>query len=185
MNDSLSIILPVRNAEAHLAEQVADLLDVLPDLTSRFEILIIDDASIDQTPEIATDMARRFPQVRLLRQSGCYGQEAAIKMGLSRALGQTLLVHDSSGPISQTDLRRLWSLRHDRQLVTARSQQPGILDPVLVERLVTWGQTLRSIGRKKLAGGLQMVRRDGAQTISASKPWTMSTSLENKVPVST
>jgi glycosyltransferase involved in cell wall biosynthesis len=165
VNDSLSIILPVRDAETVLAEQVADLLEVLPDLTSRFEILLVDDASRDHTADVAAELSRRYPQVRLIRHHEPLGQDAAIRTGVSRALGQTLLVHDTSGRLSPTDLRRLWSLRHDRQLVMARSQQPGVLDPALVERLCTWGQTLRNLQRQKLAGGLAMIRRDGAQAI--------------------
>src|SRR5262245_9784912 len=37
LNDSLSIIVPVRNAEATLAGHIGRLLDLLPDLTDRFE----------------------------------------------------------------------------------------------------------------------------------------------------
>lgn len=163
VNDSLSIIVPVRNLETCLAEQVHELLDTVPDLTSRFEILLVDDASADHTPDIAADLARQYPQVRLLRHQEPQGRDAAIHTGVSRALGQTLLIHDASGRISPTDLRRMWSLRHDRQVVMARAQQPGTLDPALVERLCTWGQTLRSLARGKLTGGLQMIRRDAAE----------------------
>lgn len=165
MNDSLSIIVPVRNVEIGLAEQVHELLDTVPDLTSRFEILLVDDASADHTPEVAAELARQYPQVRHLRHQEPLGRDAAIRTGVSRALGQTLLVQDASGRISPTDLRRLWSLRHDRQVVMARAQQPGTLDPALVERLCNWGQTLRSLARGKLTGGLQMIRRDAGQAV--------------------
>ena len=42
MNDSLSIILSVHNVQNTLARQVSDLLEVLPELTSEFELLIVD-----------------------------------------------------------------------------------------------------------------------------------------------
>jgi glycosyltransferase involved in cell wall biosynthesis len=164
VNDSLSIILPVKDAEAQLDEQVHELLETLPDLTNRFDILVIDDASADHTPEVAAELARQFPQVRFIRHQEPQGRDAAIHTGVSRALGQTLLVNDSGARVSPTDLRRLWSLRHDRHVVMARAQQPGTLDPALVERLCTWGQTLRSLARGKLTGGLQMIRRDAAES---------------------
>ena len=167
VNDSLSIIVPVRNAETTLAGQVHDLLDMLPDLTSRFEILVVDDGSTDHTAEMTQELARQYPQLRLIRHGEPLGREAAIKTGVSRALGQTLLIHENSGPLSPTDLRRLWSLRHDRDVVMAHAQPPGVLDPALVERLCTWGQTLRNLARRQKRGGIQMIRRDGAQSLTA------------------
>jgi glycosyltransferase involved in cell wall biosynthesis len=171
VNDSLSIILPVRDAERTLSEQVHELLEVLPDLTSRFEVLVIDDASRDQTPEIAAELARTYPQLRLIRHSQPLGLDLAVQTGIGRALGQTILVHDTAGRASPTDLKRLWSLRHDRQVVLARAHQPGTLDPALLERLATWGQTLKSLARYKPKGGLQMIRRDAAETLfNAGRP---------------
>jgi hypothetical protein len=41
-------------------------------------------------------------------------------------------------------------------------QRPGVLDPDLLERLSTWGQTLRELARKNAPGGVQLIRRDAA-----------------------
>ena len=56
MERSLTALLPVRNAEATLLETVAEWLDVLPELTSRLELVIIDDCSSDATIEIADEL---------------------------------------------------------------------------------------------------------------------------------
>jgi glycosyltransferase involved in cell wall biosynthesis len=167
VDDSLSIIVPVRDAEATLSEQVGQLLDVLPDLTSRFEIIVVDDGSIDHTVEAARDLERKYPQLRLICHAQSRGIAAAVKSGLQRALGQTVLVKEDRAALSPTDLRRLWSLRSDRGMVMARTQQrPGLLDPDLVERLCTWGQALKNLAKRVSPGGIQMIRRDGAQALA-------------------
>jgi glycosyltransferase involved in cell wall biosynthesis len=176
VNDSLSIIFPVRNAESSLASQVHELLEVLPDLTGRFEILVIDDGSSDHTSDVAAELARQYPQLRLIRSIAPQGHEAAVKLGVARALGQTLLIHEGNGRLSPTDLRRLWSLRHDRGLVMAHAQQPGLLSPDLVERLCTWGQTLRNLARYKQKAGIQMIRRDAAESLLRELPTATSRS---------
>jgi glycosyltransferase involved in cell wall biosynthesis len=161
LNDSLSIIVPVRNAEATLANHIGRLLDLLPDLTSRFEIVVVDDASADHTVELARDLAREYPQVRLICHGEMKGKEAAIRTGLQWAQGQTVFVQEDPLAPSHTDLRRLWSLRRDPDLVMARAaRQPGVIQPELLERLTTWGQTLRQQSGSAAASSIQMIRRD-------------------------
>ena len=45
MERSLTVLLPVENSQATLTKSVCRLLEVLPELTSRFEILILDEAT--------------------------------------------------------------------------------------------------------------------------------------------
>ena len=47
MPNSLSVLLPVKNAQATLAATVQEILDVAADLSERFELLILDDGSSD------------------------------------------------------------------------------------------------------------------------------------------
>jgi len=163
---SLSIIVPVCNAEATLSQQLHDLLDLLPDLTSCFEIVVVDDGSTDHTLEIARELAHKYPQLRPISHPQPRGQAAAIKSGLAHAQGQTILVQEDSASLSPTDLRRLWSLRHDRDCIMARTQQQaGVFPPELIDRLSTWGQALRNLSRRASPGGVQMIRRDAAQSL--------------------
>ena len=69
MTTSLSLILPVHNAELTLERDVFLLVEFLPELTPAFEILIIDDGSVDDTIILACDLATRFPQIRDKGQS--------------------------------------------------------------------------------------------------------------------
>jgi glycosyltransferase involved in cell wall biosynthesis len=165
VNESLTMIVPVRNGERALAPLLERLLELLPDLTSRFDILVVDDGSIDHTEEIARDWARRYPQVGFVRHPQPLGWDEAIKRGLAAARGQTLVVLESADPPSAADLRRLWALRHDRDVVLARAEaRPAALDPVLLQRLVAWGRSLGQLGRRA-GSGVQLIRRDAAAAL--------------------
>ena len=67
MNRSLSVLLPVHNSQATLESDVARILDVLPELSREFDVVIVDDASTDATWEIAEDLACRY-RIRYARQ---------------------------------------------------------------------------------------------------------------------
>ncbi len=167
MNDSLSIIVPVRNAEAALTAQIGKLLDLLPDLTSRFEIVVVDDGSTDQTIDLVRDLAAQFPQVRLIRHRESRGIEAAVRTGLQWAEGQTVFVQEDAASLSATDLRRLWALRDDDEVVMARSvARPGVFDPQLLDRLSEWGRTLQAAGQAA-GGGIHMIRRAAVEKLLA------------------
>ena len=167
LSDSLSIIVPVRNAEAALSAQIGKLLDVLPDLTNRFEIVVVDDGSTDQTIDLVRDLATRFPQIRLIRHRECRGIEAAVRTGLQWAQGRTVFVQEDAAALSVAELRQLWTLRHDDEVVMAHSvSRPGIFDPQLLDRLSQWGRTLQSAAQSA-GGGVHMIRRAAVERLLA------------------
>lgn len=111
MNRSLCILLPVHNRQALLVSQVVSVLDVAADLTSRFEILVIDDASSDDTFELAVDLSRVYPQVTVLRHGERRGTMLAVETGLKRTAAEFVAVHDPTGPqFDPTQLARLWRM---------------------------------------------------------------------------
>jgi glycosyltransferase involved in cell wall biosynthesis len=168
VNDSLSIVVPISNAESTLARQIHRLLDILPDLTNRFEVVIVDDASVDHTVDVARDLAAQFPQVRLIRHRQTLGTEAAVRTGLQWASGRTVFVQEDPASLSPTDLRRLWALRHDEELVMARSEpRPGIFDDRLLARLSQWGRKLQSLSPPAAGGGIHMIRRTAVERLLA------------------
>ncbi len=114
MQPSLSYILPVHNAQDTLGRQVARLLDVLPDLAARFELVVVDDGSTDHTAEVAAELAHHYPQVRLASHARPRGSEAAVRTGVSCAAGEIVLVQPHGEVPGAARLRHMWQ-RHAGQ----------------------------------------------------------------------
>lgn len=182
MEHSLSIILPVYNAEEVIAGRISQLLEVLPDLTSRFEIWVVDDGSTDHTEEIVYDLRSVYPQLRLARHPWQRGMTAAVQTGMARAIGDIIFVQEEEAPISAMDMRRLWAMRLDEKLVMARAQTkmpkpaplpqagPLPLKPNLLDRLGAWGEALRKMAREDSeAGGIHMIRREAVDTLRTNE----------------
>ncbi|MCA9107997.1 MAG: glycosyltransferase [Planctomycetales bacterium] len=144
MPNSISIILPVRDAELTIIDQVERLLEMLPDFTQEFDLLIIDDGSSDLTGDLASEMARSFPQIQVISHRQAQGYAAAVETGMARTRGEYVFVADINASISATDLRRLWEMRHDSELVLAKALvEPKPIGDHLMNRLMAWGDALK------------------------------------------
>lgn len=77
----VSVLMPVRNGEAMLAEAIDS---ILQQTMSSLELIVIDDGSTDSTPDIIQSFERRDPRVRSCKADG-KGISAALNKGLSIA----------------------------------------------------------------------------------------------------
>jgi len=105
---SLTVLLPVQNTQARLATTVQHLLDVLPELTHQFEVLIVDDGATEAASETAHDLAKDFPQVRVVHQGGPSNREAAVRVGLERSQGDVVMLGEPDCESRIHDIVRLW-----------------------------------------------------------------------------
>jgi hypothetical protein len=105
---SLSVILPVHNAQSWLAQRTIDILEIVAELTDRFELMICDLDSTDGTWDVVRELARRYPQVRPVRQPAASSASRAIPAALREARGDVIVGHDGITPVDGRDLVRLW-----------------------------------------------------------------------------
>ena len=96
----LSVVVPVYNEEATLAEVVRRLVGI-PCL---LEIIIVDDCSTDGTGEVARQLATEYPQVRLVRHERNAGKTAALKTGFALTTGQIVIVQDADLEYDPADI---------------------------------------------------------------------------------
>lgn len=172
MNPSLSIILPVYNAQATLARQIAQLLEVLPDLTPRFEILVVDDGSTDHTDEIGHELRQQYPQLKIARHAWQRGMASAVQTGMARSCGDIVFIQEEQAEISAADIRRLWEMRGDENLVLARAQSETRANKLpaasgLMERLTRWAAALQQSAHRT-SMGIQMIRRKAIDDLRRS-----------------
>jgi glycosyltransferase involved in cell wall biosynthesis len=87
----LSVVVPAYNEQETLADIITKLLAV-PYL---LEIIIVDDCSRDQTPQIGQQLAAQHPEVQYIRQSRNQGKTAALKAGFAATRGEIVIVQDA------------------------------------------------------------------------------------------
>jgi glycosyltransferase involved in cell wall biosynthesis len=90
----LSILMPVFNEEATLTAAIDEVLTAAP-ADGSFELIVIDDASTDRSPEILKSLAQGNPQIRTLRHVENRGKGIAIQTGLREARGTYTAILDA------------------------------------------------------------------------------------------
>jgi len=80
---SLSAFFPAHDEEANVVPMAEALLEILPKVAERWELIIVDDGSRDRTPELADQLARTHPGVRVVHHPVNRGYGAAVRSGIA------------------------------------------------------------------------------------------------------
>ncbi len=94
-NKLLSIVVPAFNESAGIQAAIRTLAEVAGALPYRFEIVVVDDGSRDETFKRAAEMADAGFPVRAVRLSRNFGKEAGLLAGLQHAKGDAAITIDA------------------------------------------------------------------------------------------
>ena len=104
-----SVVIPVYNAADCLKELHRRLSKSLSGLTGSFEIVLVDDASRDDSWSVIAQIAKEDRRVTAVRLSRNFGQHAAITAGLRECTGDWAVVMDCDLQDPPEDIPRFWS----------------------------------------------------------------------------
>ena len=90
----ISVVTPVYKAEGCLDELCRRLVAALGQISPDFEIIMVEDASPDQSWDVMTRMIAAEPRCKGIRLSRNFGQHYAITAGLEHASGDWIVVMD-------------------------------------------------------------------------------------------
>jgi glycosyltransferase involved in cell wall biosynthesis len=88
----LSLVVPAYNEAQTIGTVLRRIFEYLPDV---HEVVIVDDASTDRTPDVCHDFSLREPRVKLLRHKVNMGKTAALQTGFAACTGSIVVVQDA------------------------------------------------------------------------------------------
>jgi dolichyl-phosphate beta-glucosyltransferase len=101
----LSIVIPAYNEHERLPQTLDRIFSYLHAQLYRAEVIVVDDGSSDRTAAVVSDFREKFPQLRLLSNSGNRGKGFSVRHGMLEARGEIALFSDAdlSTPIEEAD----------------------------------------------------------------------------------
>ena len=124
----LSYFFPAHNEAGNVEALVADALVALPALAERYEIIVVNDGSSDQTGALADALAAAHPEiVRVIHHPTNLGYGAALRSGFRVARYDWVGFTDGDRQFAVSDLGRLTSR-------IAQADQPDVVAGFRIRR---------------------------------------------------
>jgi glycosyltransferase involved in cell wall biosynthesis len=165
----LSIIIPNYNEEKSIRKVLDKLENLkLPDFITGKEIVIVDDASTDQSVEIIRSYFKNRKNCHLFIHETNLGKGASVHTGLANSNGEIILIQDADLELSINDIPRMLNTMQslDVEFVNGSRYLPGIDRPLhsykryLVNRFFTFMTSLLiNVKLTDMACGYKLVRR--------------------------
>ena len=107
---SLSVFFPVYNEVEALPQLIDGAVSVLDSMgLEDYELIIVDDGSVDGTAIVADDYARRNSHVRVLHHERNRGYGAALISGFGAAVYQWVAYTDGDGQFDLADIKKFYA----------------------------------------------------------------------------
>jgi len=164
----VSVVIPAFNEAEGIRRCVTETWETMEALGCDYEVLLVDDGSLDGTLESARAAAAGLPQVRLIGYEENLGKGHALIRGAQEARGELVMFMDADLEVHPRQLSVLYSaLRGARAdvVIGSKLHKQSRVDYPLKRRVLSWGYyaLVRSLFRLPVHDtqtGLKLYRRE-------------------------
>jgi len=168
----LSIFFPAYNDSGTIASLVITALRTARELTPDFEVIVVNDGSADKTAEILDELARTYPQVRVVHHERNRGYGGALRTGFATATRELVFYTDGDAQYDPAEMSLLWR-RFDETVDLVNGYKISRSDPmhrIVIGRIyhhtvkILFGLTVRDVDCD-----FRMMRRTIFETVQLEK----------------
>ncbi len=161
----VSLVMPAFNEEDNIEEAVKRAHSVLRRLGVKYELIVVNDGSVDGTLTKAVDYANNDSCVRVLSYGKNMGKGFAVKTGISRADGDNIVIIDGDLDIDPKQIYRYLEALESADIAIASKRHPqSKVETPLIRRLLSQifnllTRLLTGVKVKDTQTGLKAIRR--------------------------
>jgi glycosyltransferase involved in cell wall biosynthesis len=165
----LSIIIPVFNEQDSLPELMEWINKVLSSHRIRYEVIIVDDGSSDNSWKIIQGLSDTYGSLRAIRFRRNYGKAAALQSGFEAATGEVVVTMDADLQDNPEEIPEFYTMIIDQKYDLVSGWKRKRHDP-LTKTLPSkfYNRTVRMISGIKIHDfncGLKAYRQDVVKSI--------------------
>ena len=136
----LSLVIPLRDEDANVRPLHAEIVAVFQSIGRPYEVILVEDGSVDQTFARLREVQQRDSRVRVIRFTRNFGQTAAFAAGFAAARGRLVITADGDLQNDLADIPRLVQLAESHDIVCGwrRERQDAFLTRRLPSMVANW-----------------------------------------------
>ena len=105
--DELSVFYPCYNEEKNIESTVAKTIPVLKKITGKWEIILVNDGSKDNTAKVLETIKKQAPkQIKIITHNPNRGYGGAVKSGLYNSKYKWITFTDSDGQFDFSEITK-------------------------------------------------------------------------------
>lgn len=114
--DELSVFYPCYNEEKNIQQTVDKTIPILQQIASKWEIILINDGSKDNTGKVLDQIQKKYPkQIKIITHNPNRGYGAALKSGFYNAQYQWIAFTDSDGQFDFSEITKFVDKQNQTQ----------------------------------------------------------------------
>ena len=95
---SISVIIPCFNSEKYILKNIVKLRDYINKINYKYEVIIIDDCSIDKTYEVVKNFIIKNKNIRIYKNYSNKGKSYSLIRGIKKSKFNKIIIIDSDLP---------------------------------------------------------------------------------------
>lgn len=106
ISKSLTVVFPMFNEEYYVRKTINETLRVIKSITDDYEIIIVDDASSDNSASIADDLSRQNNRIKVIHNKKNMKLGGSLKNGFNLASKNLVLYSDIDMPFELSEVEK-------------------------------------------------------------------------------
>jgi glycosyltransferase involved in cell wall biosynthesis len=159
---SISAFFPAYNDGGTIPSMVLTALMTLRRLTDDYEVIVVNDGSGDYTAEVLDELARRYPDLRVIHHEQNRGYGGALRTGFLSATKDLIFYTDGDAQYDPREMARLYAAwSDDVDLVNGyKISRSDPLHRILIGRIYHWTVKLAfGLGVRDVDCDFRLMRR--------------------------
>lgn len=166
---SLSIFFPFWNEEANVEKVVKDAIPIAEKIAEKWEIIMVDDGSIDKTLEIAKDLSKADRRLSVISHKPNRGYGAALAAGFSHAKYRYIVFIDGDRQFDFSEVKKFIEKIKDADIVIGyrkKRRDKNLFKRLLLMYLLkVWDLLLFRFYFKDIDCAFKMFRREAVEQL--------------------